>query len=267
MVHTTLTTRLLTAKDFVEVAAVVCAVGRHDLGLHQTVVTLQALDGRPLLMVDDIEKITDEQRIAWMVDLWQRDPFMPVVQEIHAPVGHELMSYADVDKLAREIGYRGDTCHMLLLPILQPGELLGTIRCGHLDAFTAELRRDLTMLSAHVSVRLAQLGVSTVPDPLLTKLTPRQRDVALLAARGYTNADIGLSLELSENTVKKHLKDIFDLVEIANRTELAAKLSTGPLHQVPPGVSRRGDMWVTRAPSYAPSASSKWPSTSTQIPT
>ena len=267
MVHATLTTRLLAAKDFIEVAAVVCAIGRHELGLHQTVVTLQGLDGRPLLMVDDIEKVTDELRIAWMVDLWQRDPFMPVVQQNHAPVGHEHMSYDDTDKLTRELGYRGDTCHMLLLPIVQPGELLGTIRCGHLAGFTPELRRDLTTMSTHVSVRLAQLGVTTVPDPLLAKLTPRQRDVARLAARGHTNADIGRALELSENTVKKHLKDIFDLLEIANRTELAARLSTAPQHHAPPGVSRRGDVWVTRAPSYAPNASGKWPSTSTQMPT
>ena len=261
MVHTTLTARLLAAKDFIEVAAVVCGVGRHEFGLHQTVVTLQALDGRPLLIVDDLESMTDELRIAWMVELWRHDPFMPIVQSNHAPAGHEYMDVAAVDKLSRELGYRGDTCHMLLLPIVQPGELLGTIRCGHLDGFPPEVRRDLTTLATHVSVRLAQLGVTTVPDPLLAKLTPRQRDVAQLAARGHTNADIGVALELSENTVKKHLKDIFDLVEIANRTELAARLSMAPPHNVPPGVSRRGDLWVTRAPSLAPSASSRWSTT------
>ena len=262
MVHQTLTTRLLAAKDFIEVASVVCAVGRHELGIHQTVVTLQGLDGRPLLIVDDLPTVTDDLRMAWIVDLWQHDPFLPWIRENHAPVGHELLSLEVFDKLTRDLGYRGDTVHMLLLPLVQPGELLGTIRCGTLDGFTPERRRDLTSLSSHVSVRLAQLGISTLPHPLLARMTPRQRDVAQLAARGHTNAEIGAALELSENTVKKHLKDIFDLLEIANRTELAAQLSTGPHHHVPVGVTRRGDIWVTRAPSYAPVASAKWPSAS-----
>jgi DNA-binding CsgD family transcriptional regulator len=271
MVHQTLTTRLLAAHDFIEVAIAVCAVGRHELGLHQTVVTLQALDGRPLIMVDDIAKVTDDLRTAWMVDLWKRDPYLPIIRDSHAPAGHEYMTVEEVDRFTREqVGYRGDTCHMLLLPILQTGELLGSIRVGKLEPYTPELRRDLTMLSTHVSVRLAQLGITTLPCPLLAKLTPRQREVALVAARGHTNAEIALALELSENTVKKHLKDIFDMLEIANRTELAARLSTGPEHHVAIGVTRRGDVWITRGPPRghdASSASAKWPSTSTQMPT
>lgn len=248
MVFQTLTARLVAANDFIEVATAVCVLGREQHGLHQTVVTLQALDGKPLIMVDDVQNVTDEQRIAWVTELWPKDPYQPPMREHHAPVGDEYLSTEETDKLTREIGYRGDYVHMLLLPILQPGQLLGTIRCGHLHGFTPELRRDLTTLSSHVSVRLAQLGITTVPCPLLAKLTPRQRDVAQLAARGYTNSDIGARLELSENTVKKHLKDIFDLLEIANRTELAARLSKSPQHNVPVGVTKRGDVSITRAP-------------------
>lgn len=227
MVHETLTSRLLAAKDFIEVASVACHVGKHQFGVHHSVVTLQALDGQPLIVVDDIATITDEQRMAWVTGEWQLDPYQRLVREHHAPVGDETL---------------------FVLPILQPGELLGTIRCGLLQGFTPELRRDLTTLSCHVSVRLAQLGITTVPCPILAKLTPRQRDVAQLAARGQTNAEIGEALQLSENTVKKHLKDIFDLLEIGNRTELAAHLLTGPNHHVPVGVSRRGDVWITRTP-------------------
>ncbi|HEY5922829.1 MAG TPA: helix-turn-helix transcriptional regulator, partial [Kofleriaceae bacterium] len=210
---------------------------------------------------------TDELRLAWMTELWRLDPFLPVVRSSHAPVGNEHLPVDETNKLSRDIGYKGDYCHMLLLPILQTGELLGSIRCGHLEPFTPELRRDLTTLSSHVSVHLAQLGITTLPDPLLEQLTPRQRDVACLAARGHTNCEIGVALRLSENTIKKHLKDIFDLLEIANRTELAARLSTAPQHHVPAGITRRGDIWITRAVSYVTSPSTKWPSTSTQMPT
>jgi DNA-binding NarL/FixJ family response regulator len=59
----------------------------------------------------------------------------------------------------------------------------------------------------------------------MRELTPRQRQVAELVALGYTNAQVAAALEVSPNTVKKHLKDIFALLEVANRTEMAAVLS------------------------------------------
>jgi DNA-binding CsgD family transcriptional regulator len=247
MAHESLTARLLAAKDFIEVAAVVCAVLKREHGMHQSAVTLQALDGQPLIVVDDITAMTDELRMAVVTEHWRLDPTQVAMRAHHAPVGDEVIDVHHFDELARSIGYRGDKAHMLLLPILQTGQLLGTIRCGQLRPFTTDQRRDLTTLSTHVSVRLAQLGITTMADPLLAKLTPRQQEVAQLVARGCTNADIGATLEMSENTVKKHLKDIFDLLEVANRTELAAKLPGGPPVNVPVGVTRRGDVWITRA--------------------
>ena len=60
----------------------------------------------------------------------------------------------------------------------------------------------------------------------MCRLTPRQTDVALLAARGLPNAGIAKELTLSENTVKKQLKDIFDELGVRNRTELAVRLGS-----------------------------------------
>ena len=50
-------------------------------------------------------------------------------------------------------------------------------------------------------------------------LTPRQRDVLLLLARGFPNKRICQSLNLTEHTVKTHLKAIFTLLGVHNRTE------------------------------------------------
>ncbi len=247
MLHETLTTRLRSAHDFVEVAAVVCNIGRHELGLHRCVVTLQAIDARPMLMVDNDRSVTDDVRLAWTDRLWRHDPFQVAVRAEHAVVDDEMIGMPALDDLRRELGIGCVGLRMLLLPIVQTGELLGTIRCVRAGGFTAELRRDLTTLSGYVSVRLAQLGITTVPDPELLKLTPRQRDVALLAARGHTNGAIGAKLSLSHNTIKKHLQEVFAVLEVANRTELAARLRTSNENEVPVGVTQRGDVWITRA--------------------
>jgi DNA-binding CsgD family transcriptional regulator len=55
-------------------------------------------------------------------------------------------------------------------------------------------------------------------------LTVREREVAGLAVRGLTNAQIAASLFLSPYTVQDHLKQIFTKTGVAGRTELVAAL-------------------------------------------
>lgn len=50
-------------------------------------------------------------------------------------------------------------------------------------------------------------------------LTPRQMDVLLLLAQGFPNKRICQSLNLTEHTVKTHLKAIFTQLGVHNRTE------------------------------------------------
>ena len=161
MLHEALATRLRSAKDFIEVADVVCSVGS-ELGMQRCVVTLQAIDARPMLMVDDDASLTDELRGAWTERLWRRDPFQEAVRHTHAAVGDEMIGMPALDGLRRELGIGGEGFRMLLLPILQTGELLGTIRYARYCGFPADLRSALTTLSSYVSVRLAQLGITTL---------------------------------------------------------------------------------------------------------
>lgn len=57
----------------------------------------------------------------------------------------------------------------------------------------------------------------------LTALTPRQRDVALLVARGLSNKEIARALELSVATVKDHVHAILSRLGLASRRALIAK--------------------------------------------
>ena len=56
-------------------------------------------------------------------------------------------------------------------------------------------------------------------------LTPREGDVARLAAQGLRNRPIADALGLTEGTVKMHLHSIYDKLGIGSRAELAAKAS------------------------------------------
>jgi DNA-binding NarL/FixJ family response regulator len=52
-------------------------------------------------------------------------------------------------------------------------------------------------------------------------LTPREMEVARLAARGHRNAEIANELHISNYTVETHLKHIYGKLKIRSRTELA----------------------------------------------
>ena len=67
---------------------------------------------------------------------------------------------------------------------------------------------------------------------MLSTLSAREREVTLLVVEGLSNKEIGRQLNISDNTVKVHLHNIYVKLEIRKRTSLAvlvAKLevSTG----------------------------------------
>ncbi|MBI5823811.1 MAG: response regulator transcription factor [Chloroflexi bacterium] len=62
---------------------------------------------------------------------------------------------------------------------------------------------------------------STTNDP--NALTDREESVLALIAEGRSNSQIGVTLSLSENTIKFHLRNLFSKLGVTNRTEAAAK--------------------------------------------
>lgn len=65
------------------------------------------------------------------------------------------------------------------------------------------------------------------PRPLLDKLTPREQQVADLASRSLSNAEIGARLLISERTVEVHLTSVFRKLGTRSRVELAVLLVRG----------------------------------------
>ena len=58
-------------------------------------------------------------------------------------------------------------------------------------------------------------------EKLLLKISPREVDVLREVESGATNLEIAQRLLMSENTVKHHLRNILDKLEVENRREAA----------------------------------------------
>ncbi len=62
------------------------------------------------------------------------------------------------------------------------------------------------------------------PEELPDALTEREREVASLAAQGLRNSEIASMLNVSENTVRAHLRTAFSKLNVDRRAKLAEKL-------------------------------------------
>lgn len=78
--------------------------------------------------------------------------------------------------------------------------------------------RDVFLRTVQEAASSGQAG--TDPDGL----TDREREVLTLLAQGLTNKEIAEALVISTNTVKRHLKAIFEKLEVHTRSAAAARV-------------------------------------------
>jgi DNA-binding CsgD family transcriptional regulator len=81
--------------------------------------------------------------------------------------------------------------------------------------FSERDRAVLTLLRPHL--HQAHLDAERRRHPV-PRLTPRQRDLLRLLAAGHTNAQIARRLGISEGTVRTHLENIYQKLNVSSRT-------------------------------------------------
>jgi two-component system NarL family response regulator len=76
-------------------------------------------------------------------------------------------------------------------------------------------------VAAKVVQQLSRLQEETGRrEEALHALTPREREVFFLASQGLKNAEIAAELYLSEKTIKTHLRNIYNKLNLASKAEL-----------------------------------------------
>ena len=59
-------------------------------------------------------------------------------------------------------------------------------------------------------------------DPLLLSLTPREMEILEVLSQGHSNRKIASNFEISTNTVKFHLKNLYEKIQVDSRTQAVA---------------------------------------------
>lgn len=174
------------------------------------------------------KKLSDIAQRALSLD---HNPLLRYVVERHAAVHDELVLPPGVWKT---ICPRADHAHVMAGPIVTNGCLVGGLgftRDRQASAFNSQDLADLSALCLHISTRLAIIqSRSSGLIPLnCDRLTPREIQIAELVAQGLTNAQIGATLWITENSVKQALKRMFRKLEVSSRAEMVAQLSSNKL--------------------------------------
>ena len=127
-----------------------------------------------------------------------------------------------------------DTCFLALSVSDAPEDVIAVIRAGARGYVTktidaerlADAIERVADGDAVFSPRLAGFvldafrGDPTPSHSDLDQLTPREQEVLLLLARGYTYKEIAARLHLSVKTIETHVSNVLRKLQLSNRNEL-----------------------------------------------
>jgi DNA-binding NarL/FixJ family response regulator len=175
-------------------------------------VVAEAANGREAL--DQLGRLAAEQRLPQVVLM---DVLMPEMDGISAVrevlTAHPgvrvvmLTSFGEVERVhaALQAGASG-----YLLKDADPDEVAAAIRAA---------ARGEVHLDPAVAGRLTRQLIS--PPTGLASLTPRERTILALVARGLSNRQIAAELYISERTARTHVSHVLTKLQLASRTQAA----------------------------------------------
>ena len=104
------------------------------------------------------------------------------------------------------------------------GYLSKSIQVGDLVKSIDLIKKGQVIISPPLAAKLASKLTprKTSEDTGKTALSEREIEVLRLLCRGHTNKEIAISLFITENTARVHLKNILQKLQLRNRQQVAA---------------------------------------------
>ncbi|MDQ1510616.1 MAG: hypothetical protein QOG50_2460 [Actinomycetota bacterium] len=153
-----------------------------------------------------------------------------VLVDVHMPAGGGARVISEVAKTHPDVRF-------LALSVSDaPEDVIATIRAGARGYVTKTIGPDelvdavgaVASGDAVFSPRLAGFVLDAFAgaappstDPELEQLTPREREVLRLIARGYAYKEVARDLEISVKTVESHVSSVLRKLQLSSRHQLA----------------------------------------------
>ena len=179
---------------------------------------------------DDVEVVGAASEVDVAIEMLRERTPDVVLVDVHMPGGGGV-------RVIREVLATDPDVRFLALSVSDaPEDVIGMIRAGARGYVTKKIAAPELLAAidrvadgdAVFSPRLAGFvldafagATAATADPELDQLTPRERDVLRLLARGYAYKEIGRQLEISVKTVETHVSSVLRKLQLSNRHELA----------------------------------------------
>lgn len=184
------------------------------------------------LVIEGLKSLIDQQRDMTVVQTVQNGDelleFLARHADIDIAVVDIQMSYSGLDALA-ELRRRDHPVRILILTAFSDGESIQTALQLGADGFVLKTDPPLQTIEAIRQVAQGHLVFPRAARRWMANtakkgpsLSVREADVLAALARGLPNAEIASELRVSENTVRFHLKNIYEKLDVTNRTEAVA---------------------------------------------
>ena len=151
-----------------------------------------------------------------------------VLMDLQMPEGGGLVA-------TRELSKSSPNIRILIVTLFEDDESIFTaLRAGARgyilkDAEEEEMMRAIravgegeAIFSPSIATRLMDYFATTrnlVPQEVFPELTEREREILTLIARGASNADIARELTISLKTVRNHVSNIYNKLQVADRAQ------------------------------------------------
>jgi len=193
-------------------------------------------DKSPLIVAALTQLFNADRRFSLIATASDGERFMAAVDRLAFDVGvigwempymsggEVLKALAQRPKVPRIVIYTGEPAPDLPRRAMQMGAA----------GFCSKRDKPETLLATVVAVAEGRMvfpfmDMSAPETDPFAALTARERDLFAALADGMTNAQIAKSLDVSLNTVKFHLKNLYDKLGVHNRAQAVARyLRHGP---------------------------------------
>ena len=180
---------------------------------------------------DDFDVVGEASRGAEALALAAKEPPDVILLDLHLPDGNgadfcrELLEICPSSRVLILSAYDADEEVSAALIAGASGYVLKTVSVERLADNIRSVYQGQVLLASSVAAKVVQQlsrlqGKPGDGEDALHVLTPREREVFALASRGLKNAEIADELYLSEKTIKTHLRNIYNKLNLASKAEL-----------------------------------------------
>ena len=192
------------------------------------------VDKSPLVLSGLSKIFGDDQRFSIVATAADGERFMEAVQRLSfdvAVIGWEMPFMSGREVLTglksapgspRIVVYTGSSKPGVARQVLQLG---GAGFCSKQDS--PQVLVDTVVSVAEGRLVFPFMSVDAPATEGMDSLTPRERDLLAALADGRTNSQISRELGISLNTVKFHLKNLYEKLAVNNRAQAVARFLAG----------------------------------------